>query len=269
VSTRYGSKTQKPIPIDRSSPSIVRDPNKCILCGDCVQLDDFEFHEVRGIDGLREAVIPLGDGQLKIAIVHGLRNARTLAKMIREGTADHDLVEVMACQGGCIGGADQPVTRDQLVRKRRAEGIYNADRMLQLHKSQENHFVQACYDKHLGGKPGSHEAHEILHTKYWSKRRIRGNPLPILEPPQGGKLRVSVCIGTSCFVRGSEELLKRLIKHVQANNLVDSVKVEATFCFEQCDRGPTVRIGEEVINHCTYEAACQAIESKLAGLATP
>lgn len=227
------------------------------------RLDQVEFHQVRGVDGLREAVVPLGEGTIKIALVHGLRNARTVANMIREGTADHDLIEVMACSGGCIGGAGQPVTRDPLAREKRRQGIYNADQMLQLHKSQDNHFVQACYRQTLGGEPGSETAHAMLHTGYCSKRRIRGNPLAIITPSEAEQLRVSVCIGTSCFVRGSEELLKLLTTHVMENNLVDIVKVEATFCFERCDRGPTVRVGERVLEHCTFEMARSAIDEAL------
>ena len=119
---------------------------------DDTRLDEVEFHEVRGVDGLREAIVPLGDGQVKVALIHGLRNARTVAELIREGKADHDLIEVMACNGGCIGGAGQPFTRDPRVREKRTEGIYNADRMLQLHKSQDNHYVQACYEEALGGQ---------------------------------------------------------------------------------------------------------------------
>ncbi len=231
---------------------------------DDTRLDEVEFHEVRGVDGLREAIVPLGDGQVKVALIHGLRNARTVAELIREGKADHDLIEVMACNGGCIGGAGQPFTRDPRVREKRTEGIYNADRMLQLHKSQDNHYVQACYEEALGGKPGSQVAHDLLHTRYWSKRRIHGNPLRIVDSTNDKPLRVSVCIGTSCFVRGSEELLKLLASYVQANDLVGAVKVEATFCFEQCDRGPTVRVGETILNHCTFEMACQTIQKALA-----
>ena len=78
---------------------------------DGTQPDKIDFHEVRGQDGLREATVKVGDVELKLAIVHGLRNARAVAEKVRAGTSEHDLIEVMACPGGCIGGAGQPVSK--------------------------------------------------------------------------------------------------------------------------------------------------------------
>jgi len=83
--------------------------------------------------------------------------AATLAEKARRGKCDLDLIEVMACPGGCIGGAGQPVSRDPDIRKLRAKGLYDVDKNMELHKSQENHFVTECYQKHLGeigGKDG-------------------------------------------------------------------------------------------------------------------
>lgn len=71
---------------------------------------------------------------------------------------------------------------------------------------------------------------------------------------------MSVCVGTSCFVRGSQTLLKRLADYVESRALDDTVDVQATFCFEHCDRGPTVRVGELVIEHCTFEMARDALD---------
>ena len=133
-----------------------------------VKLEAFEFPEVRGRDGVREVSVTVGDVTLKLAVVHGLKNARRLAEDVRDGKCHYDLIEVMACPGGCVGGAGQPVTRDIEAKARRATGLYHADKMLQLHKSQENHLVAECYDKHLG-EVGGHEAHRLLHTGYQSR----------------------------------------------------------------------------------------------------
>lgn len=231
-----------------------------------VRLDAVDFHEVRGEDGLREASLTIGETTLKLAVVHGLKNAAAVVEKIRKGECHYDLVEVMACPGGCIGGAGQPVTRDMTAKARRTKGLYNADKMLEFHKSQENHIVAECYARHLG-EPGGHRAHELLHTSYQNRRRITGQTLIVLDGSDRQKLSVSVCVGTSCFLRGSQTLLKRLVEHIEAEGLNQQVEVKATFCFERCDRGPSVHIAGRTIEHCTFEMAAEAIHGELARLA--
>ena len=233
-----------------------------------VRLDAVDFHEVRGEEGLREAVLSVNGMEVRLAVVHGLKNASTLIERIRKGECNYDLIEVMACPGGCIGGAGQPVSRDMEVKRKRAKGLYTADKMMQLHKSQDNHFLAQCYEDHLEGKIGGHTAHRLLHTKYQSRRRIHEQPLTVLDSGPTQKLLVSVCVGTSCFVRGSQTLLKSLVDYIESRGLDDVVEVQATFCFEQCDRGPTVRIGDHVQTHCTVELACQLIDSQLAAISS-
>lgn len=126
---------------------------------------DVEFHEVRGEDGLREAVVTTDDEEISLAIVHGLSNAHRVAQQVMNGECDYDLVEVMACPGGCVGGAGQPITRDVSERMERARGLYNTDRTLQLHKSQDNPEITQLYKEHLG-EIGGETAHELLHTTY-------------------------------------------------------------------------------------------------------
>ena len=127
-----------------------------------------DFHAVRGEDGMRLATIEIGDVTLKLAVVHGLKNARTLAEKVRKGKTGLDLIEVMACPGGCIGGAGQPLTRDPEARRQRTRGLYDVDKNLDLHKSQENHFVADCYQRHLG-EVGGEKAHHLLHTHYTNR----------------------------------------------------------------------------------------------------
>ena len=226
-----------------------------------VRSDTADFHEIRGTDGIREITLRAGDTTLNLAVVSGLKNARIAAERIRAGTADWDLVEVMACPGGCIGGAGQPVSRDPAVRTRRTRGLYQADKMLDLHNPQENHFVTECYTSRLG-TPGSHVAHELLHTHYHHRRRGSNDDLA-LTGSGGDRLPVNVCVGTSCFVRGSQNLLKALAGYVDAHGLSDRVDVHATFCFETCNRGPTVRIGSVIIEQCTIEKALSELTSQV------
>jgi NADH-quinone oxidoreductase subunit G len=165
----------------------------------------------------------------------------------------------MACPGGCIGGAGQPVSRDHEVRRLRTKGLYDVDKNLDLHKSQENHFVTECYQKHLG-EIGGRKAHQLLHTHYQNRRRINGDSIVLGGAPCEQKLKVSVCVGTNCFVKGSQGVLHDMLNALDAKGLRERVDVSASFCFEKCDNGPTVTIGGKALHRCSADQAIAAIE---------
>jgi NADH-quinone oxidoreductase subunit G len=228
-----------------------------------VKLGSVDFKAVRGEEGFREATVTVDGNDLKLAVVHGLANARKLADKVSKGECDYDLIEVMTCPGGCIGGAGQPVARDRMEAKRkRTRGLYDSDKMLELHKSQDNYMVTECYDKHLG-KVGGEKAHHLLHTKYHSRRRMDGEDLDLLKGTDTEKLKVSVCVGTSCMLRGSQQLLREMIDHIEERGLQNAVDIRATFCFEQCDKGPSMSIGDTVIKKCTFDKACKVLDEEL------
>lgn len=228
-----------------------------------VRLENPDFTEVRGESGVREATIRAGETELRLAVVSGLANARRVAEEAAEGKSPYDLIEVMACPGGCIGGAGQPVSPDFDVKPQRAAGLYAADKMLQLHKSQDNPYVQHAYETTLD-EPGSERAHHLLHTHYRSRKRITDEDIDLAEAPDHKKLQVRVCVGTSCFVRGSQTLLQTLLKTVEERKLEDRVDIAATFCFERCGRGPTVAVGDRVIEKCSVPMALEALDEALA-----
>jgi NADH-quinone oxidoreductase subunit G len=228
-----------------------------------VRLSRIDFDEVRGEGSVREATISAGNTTLKLAMVHGLRNAHDLADKVARGECDYDLIEVMACPGGCIGGAGQPVPKELQTRAQRTSGLYQADKGLQLHKPQENHLVAHCYQTCLGDV-GGHRAHELLHTTHQNRRRINSRGLTVLgQDNNSDKLKVTVCLGTGCFLRGSHSLLNALTERIQQHGLKDRVQVSATFCFEACDRGPNVRMGETSLFRCTLDSAWDAILKEL------
>lgn len=135
-------------------------------------LDQVEFEAVRGFDGIREATVMVGDLPLKVAIVHGLSNARTVMEAIKAGEVDYKAVEVMACPGGCVGGAGQPYHHgDTAIIKKRQAALYAEDEGKALRKSHENPFVLEMYKEYFR-EPLSHKSHELLHTTYEEKERI-------------------------------------------------------------------------------------------------
>ncbi|PKM50589.1 MAG: NADH:ubiquinone oxidoreductase [Firmicutes bacterium HGW-Firmicutes-7] len=136
------------------------------------ELVDVEFTQLRGMEGVREAVVNIGGKELKIGIAHGLGNARILLEGIREGTSHYDAIEIMACPGGCVGGGGQPYHHgNEEIVKKRQEAIYQEDRNKKIRKSHENAEVLELYRQYLG-EPYGKLAHELLHTHYEERERI-------------------------------------------------------------------------------------------------
>lgn len=133
-------------------------------------LGKIEFNAVRGNEGVREAVIPLGDTSVKVAIAHGLKNAETVMQMIENGTADYTFIEIMACPGGCIGGGGQPVNTTFKMKELRQDALYTIDESLPYRKSHENPEIIAIYENFLG-KPLGEKAHHLLHTHYHQQKK--------------------------------------------------------------------------------------------------
>ncbi|PXV87717.1 NAD(P)-dependent iron-only hydrogenase catalytic subunit [Lachnotalea glycerini] len=129
-------------------------------------LDDVEFSMLRGMDGIREATIQIKDMQVKAAIASGLGNARKLLEKIRSGEADYQIIEIMACPGGCIDGGGQPYLHGHYEKlEKRANALYQEDRNKPLRKSHQNPAIIQLYDEFLD-KPNSEIAHKLLHTHY-------------------------------------------------------------------------------------------------------
>lgn len=129
-------------------------------------LENIDFKDVRGLAGIKESNIDLGDGViLKVAVAHTLRNAQKVIEKVKAGEADYHFVEVMACPGGCIGGGGQPYPTDEDVRLDRIGAIYDADAKMKYRKSHENPAIIELYDTWMG-KPLGERAHHLLHTHY-------------------------------------------------------------------------------------------------------
>ncbi|GHT05520.1 NADH:ubiquinone oxidoreductase [Endomicrobiia bacterium] len=220
-----------------------------------------QFVFVRGEDGLREVKVNFGGRELNIAVVYGLKNARKILKDIKVDRSRYDFVEVMACPGGCIGGAGQPVYKDLSVRKTRTKVLYESDKTMELRRPQDNPYVQKVYKDYFN-KPGSCAAHEYLHTVHKNRKRFN-ETFEIYKPDQKGNIKVSVCFGNSCMQRGSEEILKHIVSFVENGKYKGSVGIEVSMCLEKCFRGPVVKVANQTLEHCTPKAAEEAIQEEL------
>ena len=139
-----------------------------VLTGE--DLENFEYHDVRGTDKIKEATVNLGGIDVKVAVVHGTKTAGELMDLIRKGKKEYHFIEVMGCPGGCVNGGGQPQVpqkiRDSVdLQVERAKALYEEDIILSVRKSHKNSEVQKLYDEFLG-KPNSHKSHHLLHTHY-------------------------------------------------------------------------------------------------------
>ena len=123
-------------------------------------LRELSYSPLRGNEGIREAAITVGEKEIKLAVVHGLANAKELLKRIDAGEAYYDLVEVMTCPGGCVGGAGQPHGL-MPAKRERAEGLYNIDRSAPFKRAERNPVVKSFMDAY-----GPEKCHELLHVHY-------------------------------------------------------------------------------------------------------
>jgi NADP-reducing hydrogenase subunit HndD len=136
------------------------------------KLNRIDFQELRGLDGIRTASIDFNGTAINIGIAHGLGNARKLLDGIREGVYHFHAIEIMACPGGCIGGAGQPLHHgNSKIIKARFDAIYREDAAKPIRKSHENPYIIKLYEEFLG-KPMSEKSHHLLHTQYFEKTEI-------------------------------------------------------------------------------------------------
>lgn len=141
------------------------------------ELKSLDFTEVRGTDGIKEASYTVNGMEVKVCVVSGLANANTIMEKVKNGTADYHFIEIMGCPGGCVNGGGQPIQHAVVrnfvdLRARRAAALYEADKDMPLRKSHESEAVKRLYTEFLG-EPGSHKAHEVLHTSYVARPKYK------------------------------------------------------------------------------------------------
>lgn len=141
------------------------------------ELKSLDFTEVRGTNGIKEASYTVNGMEVKVCVVSGLANANTIMEKVKNGTADYHFIEIMGCPGGCVNGGGQPIQHAVVrnfvdLKARRAAALYEADKDMPLRKSHESEAVKRLYAEFLG-EPGSHKAHEVLHTSYVARPKYK------------------------------------------------------------------------------------------------
>ncbi len=134
------------------------------------ELAKLDFTDVRGTKGIKEATYSVGGLDVKVAVASGLQNARDLLDKVKSGEANYHFIEIMGCPGGCVNGGGMPQVPASIrnfndIRALRAKVLYDSDSNNSIRKSHENPAIKELYATYFG-KPGSHKAHEVLHTTY-------------------------------------------------------------------------------------------------------
>jgi NADP-reducing hydrogenase subunit HndD len=129
------------------------------------ELDKMDVQSVRGMDGIKEASVMVGDLELKVAVVNGVGNASKLLNEVREGRKELHFIEVMTCQGGCVNGGGQPIDTNLDNVRARLKGLYKLDKDSASRTSHGNESIQRLYDEFLG-EPLGEKSHHLLHTTY-------------------------------------------------------------------------------------------------------
>ncbi len=138
------------------------------LTGKDLEVPEVEL--VRGLGEVKKGAVAAGDRNIRVAVVHGMSEAKDLLDKIRDDKKagkepEFDFIEIMACRGGCIAGGGQPIGTDDEVRVERIAGLYTDDEKSVKRHSHYNPSVQTLYKEFLG-EPLSHKSHELLHTSY-------------------------------------------------------------------------------------------------------
>jgi NADH-quinone oxidoreductase subunit G len=224
------------------------------LCGDADA--NLEFTEVRTHDGLNIVEVKVGEATLRLAVVSGLANARNLIDRIRRGEEQFDLVEVMACCGGCVNGGGQPVSEKKGTLRARSKGLYDNDKSYQMRNSKDNPYLKKSYEDDLT----EDKAHRLLHTQYKNRRRISKEEIVMSDGKNEKPLQLNICFGRSCFLRGAQDLYSELMKYLRAKGLEKSTEMKVSFCGEHCKKGPVLTVNGKTLEHCTPQKAIGEIE---------
>lgn len=142
------------------------------------ELPKLDFTEVRGVAGIKEAEYDVAGMKVRVAVASGLANAKELLERVKRGEANYHFIEIMGCPGGCVNGGGQPIQPGNIrnfvdLRAERAKALYSQDASMALRKSHESPLMKKVYAEFLG-EPGSHLAHELLHTSYKARSRYPG-----------------------------------------------------------------------------------------------
>lgn len=189
-----------------------------------VMEERLDFEEIRGFEGVKESTVEANGTKVRVAVVSGLKNAEPIIEKIIQGVdVGYDLIEVMACPGGCICGAGHPVPEKVDTLDNRQQVLVDIDKASKYRKSQENPDVLNLY-KDFYGEPNSPLAHELLHTHYAPVKGDRSSNIRKKADSAFVTREVTICMCEECSAKGSKELYNKMnsrIKQLKMDSFVE------------------------------------------------
>jgi hypothetical protein len=189
--------------------------------------DHLDFEDIRGFEGVKEATVDANGRTVRVAVISGLHNAEPIIEKIIEGyDVGYDLIEVMACPGGCICGAGHPVPEKIDALEKRQQVLVNIDKTSRYRKSQENPDILRLYKEYYG-EANSEIAHKLLHTGYspvHSERATMGNRK--MANSAFVTQEYMVCMCDSCMKKGSKELYDTILNSVRQLKMDSFINVK-------------------------------------------
>jgi len=224
------------------------------VLNDEIGIEDERIFELE--KGIRQIEAKTKDGRtIRGLMVFGLANARKVVNDILEAKMNVDVVEVMACNFGCVGGGGQPYPNDTQARQSRSKQLKELVAVKSLISPTENYHMRKLYEE-------VPNLHELIHTTYRPRKRIVQEDVEVLPASNGEKVMVKVCLGTSCYLKGSYKLLSELIELAKRKDY-SSVEIVGTFCLENCDHSPNVLVDDKLIGEANLEKVEAEIEKQL------
>lgn len=193
-----------------------------------VRAERLDFEEIRGFDGVKEATIDADGTKVRVAVISGLHNAEPIIEKIIHGeSVGYDMIEVMACPGGCICGAGHPVPEKIDVMEKRQQVLVNIDKTSQYRKSQENPDILRLY-KDFYGEANSHLAHELLHTHYTPLAGDRACSTVRVKKSNSAFVTkvLTVCMCESCKSKDSMDFYAKLADRIKDMKMDSFVEVK-------------------------------------------
>jgi len=190
--------------------------------------EHLDFEEIRGFEGVKEATVEAGAVKVRVAVISGLQNAESLIRQIIQGAdVGYDLIEVMACPGGCIAGAGHPVPEKIDVMSRRQQVLVNIDKTSTYRKSQENPDILRLY-KEFYGEANSDLAHHLLHTSFTA---LGGDSVCGIVRRKDDSAFVTheftVCMCESCKAKGSKDLYGQIENRVVVQKMDSFINIRS------------------------------------------
>ncbi|MDP4151894.1 MAG: NAD(P)-binding protein [Bacillota bacterium] len=190
--------------------------------------DHLDFEEIRGFEGVKEATVDANGTKVRVAVISGLHNAEPIVEKIIQGVdVGYDLIEVMACPGGCICGAGHPVPEKIDALEKRQQTLVNIDKISKYRKSQENPDILRLYEEFYG-EANSHLAHKLLHTHYTPRRGDNACAMVSVRKKADSAFvtqEYTVCMCDSCKSKGAKELYDQLSETIKQLKMDPFIKV--------------------------------------------